>query len=198
MMKSFLLTLILKSVIMQIMLTDKMTGKKLRLIYYPQEVNIGQVASCSPSWETMTVNSRTYCVKHQQQSSQSQAKATCSALNAKLPVPKDQDEYVAFWKLALDKQPSRVWTGFKLKAFTEKDKKPTLVSFPDATLHQIVGQFKSQVMCVQEVVSQVSVASSSSVEGSCKCAIGFELHKIDGKNQCFRNGKDIKKFNYYD
>ena len=126
----------------------------LPTIYSIQENNLGVVPQCTMMWaKPLTVNNRTYCVKYELRHPQSVAKSMCKAKNAKLPMPKDQAEFLAFRTLAQDKT-GYIWTGFTLKYYARGYRKGTKII--EQTLMNGKDEHTAQVFCVQEIVSSVS------------------------------------------
>ena len=126
----------------------------LPTIYSIQENNLGVVPQCTMMWaKPLTVNNRTYCVKYELRHPQSVAKSMCKAKNAKLPMPKDQAEFLAFRTLAQHKT-GYIWTGFTLKYYAKGYRKGTKII--EQTLINGKDESKCQVFCVQEILSSAT------------------------------------------
>ena len=141
------------------------TTSSLPTIYSIQENNLGVVPQCTMMWaKPLTVNNRTYCVKYELRHPQSVAKSMCKAKNAKLPMPADQAEFLAFRTLAQDKT-SYIWTGFTLKYYARGYRKGTKII--EQTLMNGKDQHTAQVFCVQEIVSSMTTPAQQVVGNFC-------------------------------
>ena len=137
------------------------TTSSLPTIYSIQENNLGVVPQCTMMWaKPLTVNNRTYCVKYELRHPQSVAKSMCKAKNAKLPMPTDQAEFLAFRTLAQDKA-SYIWTGFTLKYYAKGFRKGTNII--EQTLMNGKDEYKCLVFCVQEIVSSMKTPAQQVV-----------------------------------
>ena len=72
--------------------------------------NLGIVLNCTlVGAERINTNSSKYCVVNIGEKSQSEAYSQCTALNARLPLPKNQAEMTAFAKVF----PKKTWIGIR-------------------------------------------------------------------------------------
>ena len=72
--------------------------------------NLGIVFNCTlVGAERINTNSSKYCVVNKGEKSQSEAYSQCKALNARLPLPKNQAEMAAFMKIS----PKNTWISIR-------------------------------------------------------------------------------------
>ena len=70
--------------------------------------NLGIVSKCTLiDAQTISVYSGNYCVLNKGEKTQSEAYSQCKALNARLPLPKNDAEMTAF----LRSSPNKTWIG---------------------------------------------------------------------------------------
>ena len=72
------------------------------------DTKLGIVSKCSlVGAQTLDVYTGKYCVVDKGHKSQSEAFLLCKSLNARLPLPRNDDEMAAFLKLS----PNKTWIG---------------------------------------------------------------------------------------
>ena len=74
------------------------------------EKNLGVVSKCTLTGaKTISVSSEKYCVVNNGKKSQPDASSLCKASNARLPLPKNEAEVIAFLKLS----PNETWIDIR-------------------------------------------------------------------------------------